>query len=147
MTERILYTWIHISDIHFGHGGPDWSADQKDVVSKLVTDVRVTLDVAGAPSADALIMTGDIAFAGVTEEFDRARQLVRDIIEASGGTPRVLAVAGNHDVVRTKSEDLDGVRLLERLRDGTEPLTRVLGYDPDREKLGRQVHCLPRVLH
>ena len=138
MPERILYTWVHLSDIHFGHGDPDWCEDQRDVVDKLITDVREALDAADESSPDALILTGDIAFAGKPDEFIYAEEMIRDIVEAAGGDPRVYTVAGNHDVVRTTSDNLSEMRLIEGLRSGRDRLADVLTHGPDVAALERR---------
>lgn len=134
MPDAPLYSWIHLSDIHFGHGSPAWKVDQSDVVDKLLGDVRTTLDMAGVTSPDAVLLTGDIAFSGRTEEFEYALRLLDRLRAEVGADPRVLVVAGNHDVVRTEKSDLSAMRLLKELRGGGD-VDGSVRHGPDRQLL------------
>ena len=58
--DETLFGWIHLSDIHFGHGDASHGWDQDLVMAAL------RRDIAGKPApvrVDAIFVTGDIAFA------------------------------------------------------------------------------------
>ena len=58
-----LFTWIHLSDFHFGHGDSSHSWDQQLVLKALREDIAA-LQTQKLPAPDALLVTGDIAFSG-----------------------------------------------------------------------------------
>ena len=63
MGPQPLFSWIHLSDIHIGHGGVTHVEDQKLVLDALRRDVE-RMRENGAPQPDAIFVTGDIAFSG-----------------------------------------------------------------------------------
>jgi len=70
-----IFTWLHVTDIHFGHGDATHGGNQKLVLRKLLEDLqqRSELDI---PVPNAIFVTGDIAFSGAVkarDEYDRAR--------------------------------------------------------------------------
>jgi predicted MPP superfamily phosphohydrolase len=95
-TIRIL----HLSDLHFraGPGGTAW--DSTSVLGRLVADTAALAN--NGHKADLVVITGDIAFAGQREEYELARQWIRDeLLPAAQLTPRELVITpGNHDVDR-----------------------------------------------
>lgn len=95
-TIRIL----HLSDLHFraGPGGTTW--DSTTVLGRLVADT-VTLAKEGH-KADLIVITGDIAFGGQSEEYELARQWIcEELLPAAQLTPRELVITpGNHDADR-----------------------------------------------
>ena len=134
-----IFTWLHVSDIHFGHGDATHSWDQKLVLSKLLEDLqhRSELDI---PVPNAIFITGDIAFSGAVralDEYDRARDWLNSIADALHLTSRdVFLVPGNHDVQRdiyTKHRDVR--RLVDRLRSGEESIDEALEDQGDYDRL------------
>jgi UDP-2,3-diacylglucosamine pyrophosphatase LpxH len=116
-----LWSWLHVSDIHVGHGGATWRHDQDIVLRSLIEDLPRLL-AAGAPRPQAVLVTGDIGATGAvrnSDEYQRAVDWLIRIKEASGAG-HVYAVPGNHDVQRTPEVRGPAWRLVRDLRDGTD---------------------------
>ncbi|WP_437916531.1 metallophosphoesterase [Sorangium sp. So ce302] len=134
-----IFSWIHISDIHVGHGPEDHRSDQLLVLGQLKGDIERMLAGPGrVPRPDAILVTGDIAFSGdvLRREYGAARLFLADVARIAGlGVDKVFTVPGNHDVQRTRIEtDADTTRLLNSLRGG-EKLDDALERPSDRNKL------------
>jgi predicted MPP superfamily phosphohydrolase len=129
----VVWTWMHVSDIHVGHGGPEGAADQALVLAGLYQDAAEQIGSGAVPPPQAILVTGDIATTGAGRdpaEYDKAAQVL-DQLQAAARTDVVYMVPGNHDVHRTQPARLDAHRLLDRLRDGGESLDASLAYEPD----------------
>ena len=91
-------TWLHISDIHL-RSDKKWS---QDVVLKAMCK-NIEEQRAAGNELDFVLMTGDIAFSGNTEEYKLAESFFEDFQVASGvPKERIFCVAGNHDIDRTR---------------------------------------------
>ncbi len=93
---------VHLSDIHFREGVSDGNFD-------LDADIRNELlrDAAGLQKSfhavHAILVTGDIALAGKSEEYRTATQWLRQLCETlKCREEHVWTVPGNHDVDRSK---------------------------------------------
>ena len=65
--QRHVFSWLHLSDLHFGHGDNSYGWDQKKVLDCLADDVEKALkEWPELPRPDAIMVTGDIAFSGNT---------------------------------------------------------------------------------
>jgi hypothetical protein len=126
-----LFRWLHLSDIHVGHGDAAHGLDQRLVLDSLRRDV--------SGSADAILVTGDVAFSGADRsatEYTRAREWLLDLGKALGvGAAQIFVVPGNHDVSRSADKDHHTRRLVSSLRSGKEPLDTALGHAGDRAML------------
>lgn len=149
---EVLFSWLHVSDLHFGHGSTSHRWDQALVMKALCEDVA-TVVPERVPALDAIFVTGDVAFSGDTHprpdgtaarEYEDARQFLRALGEAARlDRQRIFLVPGNHDVQRPADRDPSVRRLVGRLRDGSEPLDDALLHGSDRALLvRRQVHYL-----
>jgi hypothetical protein len=144
---EILFAWVHLSDLHFGHGDAAHGWDQQLVLQVLLRDIAERLRK-GCPAPDAALITGDIAFSGDTRppggEYDRARQFLASLAQATGlSAGQIFPIPGNHDVQRPVDQDRAVARLLRDLRDGREPLDTALADAGDRGRLAqRQAHYL-----
>lgn len=103
-TEKQL-TWIHLSDIHFGHGKSlRHRVDQKIVCDGIIADVGLLTQLVGKP--DFIFVTGDIAFSACgRKEYPAALEWLNELastVKCSG--ERILMVPGNHDVSRASIE-------------------------------------------
>jgi Calcineurin-like phosphoesterase len=100
--------WLHISDLHLREK-IEWSQDI--VLRSLLADIvrRYT----GPTAADAIFITGDVAFSGKAEEYILAERFIRALQEATATPPeRLFIIPGNHDVDRSLEEDaLRGAQL------------------------------------
>lgn len=116
--ETVVWSWLHISDIHFGHGGAENVSDQAFVLAKLVDDLQG--HSARAVSPQAVLITGDVGFTGGKRdpgEYQSALDYM-DQVKAKIGNLPVFVVPGNHDVQRAETRGFT-LRLLEALRAGT----------------------------
>jgi GTPase-associated adaptor domain/Calcineurin-like phosphoesterase len=91
---------LNISDIHFRHPICNTTMDpDRPYRTRLIQDVRSR--VARLGSVGAILVGGDIAFAGAPEEYDAAYTWLHELASASGcSLARVFVVPGNHDVDR-----------------------------------------------
>ena len=91
-------SWLHISDIHLRVGN-EWS---QDVVLKAMCE-NVSQLRSEEKALDFVLVTGDIAFSGKSEEYELAERFFEDF-QAAAGVPRerIYCIPGNHDIDRTR---------------------------------------------
>jgi len=97
---------IHLSDIHFkasNAGRPD--DPHGGLRSDLLEDIRYMRSTIGRP-ADCILISGDIAYAGLAAEYDFAYSwLEQDLCPVAGcEIDNVFVIPGNHDVDRRASQ-------------------------------------------
>jgi tetratricopeptide (TPR) repeat protein/predicted phosphodiesterase len=140
--DDVLFTWIHVSDLHFGHGGAEHGYDQRLVLEELREDAAKLLQEEGLTPPDAVLVTGDVAFSGTDEQYEQAKHWLEKLVEKVGlGLDRVLVVPGNHDVDRrVDRDDRDTRRLVKSIRDGSDELDTALDHAGDLAKLRRRMH-------
>ena len=137
-----LFSWLHISDLHFGHGNAGTYADQRLVLDALRQDAANIAGQRGIPVPDALLVTGDIAFSGgvrsPTEYRDASEYLrmLRDSLRIS--RERAFVVPGNHDVQRTVDSERLVRLLIASLREGKDVVDEVLLLEDERRLLMRR---------
>jgi hypothetical protein len=133
-----LFRWIHLSDIHVGHGDKSHGWDQELVMDVLRKDIAAQVQKEHAP-IDAILVTGDIAFSGAgrsADEYDRARKWFDDVaVAANVDRRRIFVVPGNHDVNRGADKDRNTKRLLDDLRSGRDNIDNALHNGGDRALL------------
>ncbi len=97
---------IHLSDIHFVKGRSGMALDlDADVRNELELDVTALAGNVG--SAQALIVTGDIAFQARDEEYGIAEKWLRELAKkVSCPEGRIWTIPGNHDFDRSTLGDL-----------------------------------------
>jgi predicted MPP superfamily phosphohydrolase len=139
MNHDILFSWIHISDMHMGHGDARNGLDQKLVLQALRDDIeKLARDL--RPSA--VFVTGDIGFSGATKkltEYQDAREWLISIAKAAGLEKKdIFVVPGNHDIQRDLN-DRDLQRLVRALRIGEEELDTALANDKDAVHLKKRL--------
>ncbi len=92
-------TFLHISDLHFGHGDARTRFDQETVVQRLREDAAAMAKKLGAP--DWILVTGDIAFSAARPQYEAATAWLGELVTATGaGADALLSVPGNHDIDR-----------------------------------------------
>jgi hypothetical protein len=143
---RVLFTWVHLSDIHVGHGDVSYGWDQQLVLAKLKEDIAAAAAEyeTGIPAPDAIFITGDLAFSGATRdeaEYAAVRGWLSDISRSlSIDNSQIYIVPGNHDVQRNAVVgDTNLVRLLNALRSGQEAIDNVLADRSDRSLLAKRM--------
>jgi DNA repair exonuclease SbcCD nuclease subunit len=111
--------FLHLSDLHFGqarHKPNEKSYEMCHV--EFLDDCKKWLAGKSAGKADAVLITGDVAYSGSVEEYGIAANAIKEICTVVG-TERVLIVPGNHDVDRS-FVNLPELRLHEAIREASE---------------------------
>lgn len=92
---------LHLSDIHFRKGEVGTAMDPNaHIRSELLRDAEQRCNAIGAVP-DAVLVSGDIAFAGEVEEYEFARIWLEELCKRCGTKlAAVFVIPGNHDVVR-----------------------------------------------
>lgn len=139
--ETVLATWIHVSDLHFGHGDAGHQWNQRRVLEELLVDVQALIRDGVVPRPGFIFVTGDIAFSGGAKapvtgqaEYAMATQWLgqlQKVLEIS--SERVFVVPGNHDVDRRV--DADVRRLLRGARAGEETIDDILQASRESDRL------------
>ncbi|MFK5914136.1 MAG: metallophosphoesterase [Woeseiaceae bacterium] len=111
--EQLLL--LHLSDIHFREPYCLNSETDQDnsVRTALLNDIREMVDRLGV--IDAIIISGDIAFKGHSDEYKVATEWLLEVTNIAGCPPTsIYTVPGNHDVDRgtANSRVVLGVREL-----------------------------------
>ncbi len=138
-----LFRWIHLSDIHTGHGDKAYGWDQRLVLAEIVRDIARQRKAQPDPPIDAVLVTGDIANTGAgrnATEYDDAAAWLRHVGEAAGVTAaQIFLVPGNHDVNRGVDKDDAVKQLVTDLRDGKKSLDDALDDPGQRAMLARRM--------
>ncbi|MCA9622980.1 MAG: metallophosphoesterase [Myxococcales bacterium] len=149
---RQIFSWLHLSDLHAGHGDAGHSWDQESVLRALEADIKELDSVAREDGAtkgiQSIVVTGDIAFSGGARRVPRGEESEYELAKRYLGrltrvvdltTSDVFLVPGNHDVDRrVEMADKDVARLLRSLRKGDDSVDSVLECDTDRPRLVRR---------
>lgn len=109
------FTWLHLSDHHFGHGDADHQGDSIAVHNRLRQAILDWRSEHEDWKLNAVLVTGDIAYSGKWVEYERALEwfgLIREDLKLTGSD--FYFVPGNHDanVFEAPSEVADTVELL-----------------------------------
>jgi predicted MPP superfamily phosphohydrolase len=132
-----LFTWIHLSDIHFGHGDAEYGCDQQLVLQALHDDL---VEQGRRHPPSAIFVTGDIAFSGKSEQYERALAWLSSVGLAIGlEAQNIFVVPGNHDVNREVDRIKDIKRLLHLVRNGQESLDGALADPTDRDRFAKRM--------
>lgn len=113
-TSAPSLTWLHVSDLHFGHGDAHYRFDQSGVTTAILRNAESMAKRIGPP--DLIFVTGDIAFSGQPAQYQQAKEWLERLRSAVGGTPRVFLVPGNHDVDRKLTTKTSAAALHQVLR-------------------------------
>jgi 3',5'-cyclic AMP phosphodiesterase CpdA len=136
--EKPVFRWLHLSDIHMGHGDAEHGWDQTLVLDALRLDLADQVKRQQAP-IHAIFVTGDVAFSGTgkkSTEYSEAKAWLSEIATTAGvPTDRVVIVPGNHDVNRAADNDRSTRRLVDSLRNGSEKIDNVLNDPSDHARL------------
>lgn len=99
MAPATSINWLHLTDLHQGLKDQDWL--WPSVKERFFEDLARLHGRAGP--WDLVLFTGDLTQRGTAEEFDRLTETLEEIWEhlaKLGSTPALVAVPGNHDLVR-----------------------------------------------
>lgn len=123
-----LFTWLHLSDLHFGQGAPDYADNRALVLGALRQSLADLGRPGGPPKPDCVLVTGDIAFSGggLGDEYGPALVWFREVVATVGlSLTDVFGVPGNHDVDRGRDKkDPDVAMTLSAYRDA-QPLNAI----------------------
>ncbi len=105
---------LNVSDIHFHHPICNSAMDpDRPFRTRLVQDVRTRCQELGP--VGAMLVSGDIAYAGMKEEYDAAYVWLIELANACGcPLERIYVIPGNHDVNRGTAKDNMSVRNVHR---------------------------------
>ncbi len=108
----VSFSWLHLSDLHVG------MKDQKSFWPVLkgifFEDLKILHDKCGP--WDIVIFTGDLTRYGSYEEFKKVNDTLDQLWEhfhKLGSKPKLLAVPGNHDLVRPENTKDPSIILLQ----------------------------------
>src|SRR5579872_6304870 len=99
-----VLNWLHLTDLHQGMTDQDWL--WPTTRRALFDDLAKVHDHAGP--WDLVLFTGDLTQRGSSDEFKRLENTLGDLwdhLDDLGSHPLLLAVPGNHDLVRPDPED------------------------------------------
>lgn len=97
--------FLHLSDIHFRSREVRRDDDPNGALrDDIVDDVRRMRAKIGRP-ADAILISGDIAYAGAQDEYQFATDWLKDLLCPAAGCSMddIFVIPGNHDVDRGKT--------------------------------------------
>ena len=93
-------SWLHVSDVHMNVRDA-WS---QDIVLKAMCERIEGLRREGV-AADFILVTGDLAFSGKSDEYTLVREFFDALCKASGvPKERIFCVPGNHDIDRSRQK-------------------------------------------
>jgi predicted phosphodiesterase len=97
-------TFVHLSDIHFGQEKGAELYVHNDVKDRLIDDARTQVKIHSGGTANGVIVSGDIAYAGKAQEYKDAAAWLDRLTAAIGcKKTAVQVVPGNHDI------DIEGI--------------------------------------
>ncbi len=141
--DNCLFSWVHLSDLHFGHGNAAHGHDQRLVLAALQEDAKALLAKRHVPAPAVVLVSGDIAFSGACRsdsEYSDASRYLRKLAGALLLTDQhIFVVPGNHDVQRSV-DTTDGAarELVAELRRGQQNLDQALQAEANRQLLLRR---------
>src|SRR5260221_8836659 len=89
--------FVHLSDIHFGQEKNGTRVHHDLVRNGVLSDARDFFKLHGP--ADRILITGDIAFSGISDEYRDATEWIEKLTKACGCEREtdVSTIPGNHD--------------------------------------------------
>ncbi|UQA55319.1 AAA-like domain-containing protein [Polyangium aurulentum] len=128
--------WLHLTDLHVGM--PEQQTSWPSIQAKLQDDLKRTQRFAGGPF-DLVLFSGDLVQRGTADEYKKLDEVLEALwsdLRGQGSDPVLLAVPGNHDLVRPE-EHLPAVR--ELLRWSNDPEVAGFFWDEVKGKEYRKV--------
>lgn len=120
--------WLHLADLHQTVRRRGWPSAQ--IRHEVLKDLARLHDQSGP--WHMVIVAGDLSMRGSPAELDEAERTLEDLLEflrSLGSNPALLAVPGNHDMVRADAP-ATGMQALRRWRDDPR-IEREFWTDPD----------------
>ena len=97
--QELDLVFVHLSDIHFQF----WSGDRFDTNGNLRNELLIDAEQFANQMAKphGVLLSGDIAFSGVQEQYSHAKDFLTTLCEKFGRTIEIVwCVPGNHDIDR-----------------------------------------------
>ena len=95
-----MVTYLHLSDIHFRNRDHATNFDLDQQIRRALLEDVESRPADGA-EYDGVLITGDIAFGGLQNEYKRAQEFLDELFKRSGAlATNTSMVPGNHDVDR-----------------------------------------------
>ncbi|HEY3276103.1 MAG TPA: tetratricopeptide repeat protein [Syntrophorhabdaceae bacterium] len=97
------FRWLHLTDLHLGM--PGQASLWPNVEEIFLNDLKFLRDNVGP--WDMVLFTGDLTQRGTKPEFDELDKLLQTLwsrFKEWGFTPELLAIPGNHDLVRPENQ-------------------------------------------
>jgi calcineurin-like phosphoesterase family protein len=130
LRDEALFRWIHLSDLHFGGFVLSDALDRRNLCRTLIKDVR------SVARADAIFVTGDLAFGGESGHYAEAKDFFAELLDAAGlAGDRVYIVPGNHDVRRASAGRPEVRALHQAVRSDVDALDALLSDAKARKTL------------
>jgi len=136
MPSPEAFNWLHLTDLHHGQAGqpPLWPNARQ----AFFEDLRRLHQRCGP--WQAVLFTGDLVYSGQRAELARMEEEVlgrlwKELAELGSGEAVLLAVPGNHDLIRPPKVT-GTVRQLTR-KDGFAEIEEEFWRDPDRPEEAR----------
>ncbi|MCP4661341.1 MAG: hypothetical protein GY856_38550, partial [bacterium] len=127
LQETKAIRWLHLSDLHLGcRPEPLWW----QVRDELERSIREGVERLGPP--ELILVTGDLTSTGAEAEFGLVDQLLDQILAWIGeagdaGEPLIVAIPGNHDLLRPQGKEAFPFLILEKYGEGADnPLVQPL---------------------
>lgn len=133
-----VFSWIHLSDLHFGAGNISHRFDQKAVARSILRDIETN-----APKhPNYVFITGDIAFSAKPSQYKDAAIWFDELAKTLGiDRERIRLVPGNHDIDRSKAAKLLVSDVHARVRSNPEDLDERLHDDDARKALTQKLEA------
>lgn len=129
-------TFVHLSDIHFGQEKGSELVIHDDVKERLIEDAASLVKKHANGKATGIIVSGDIAYAGKSNEYqDAAKWLDRLAVAVDCPNTAVQVVPGNHDIDRAGISSGCKLMLEQIIQHGDLKLDGFLESELDREVL------------
>jgi predicted MPP superfamily phosphohydrolase len=101
MSKRLIL--LHLSDIHFNKGSGTTFDLDTDLRNELEKDAQSMSKLLGG--VDAILISGDVVFAGLSDEYEKAADWLETLCEKVGcSVGAVWPTPGNHDIHRPTIE-------------------------------------------
>ena len=128
--------YVHLSDIHFGQERGGVVLVHDDAKARLIDDLAGMVELLPMKKAAGVIITGDIAYAGKTDEYkDAALWLDKVAAAAKCDITDIMVVPGNHDIDRDEISSSAEWQLSEIQTKGETALDKFLANELDRAVL------------
>jgi len=132
-TSRKTFVWLHLADLHFREGT---DFDSNIVLKGLLEDVG-SMSIESGLFPDFIAITGDIAYSGISAEYELAKKFFDKLLEVTHLTKdKLFIVPGNHDVDRDNISTLADANF--RLTN-SEIVNKLLADQDDRNQVFRRL--------